>query len=83
MLEISPEISSENTPNIVEESFKELKNLVHNQIEKITKNREYKPDWEKKSGRNQINAEFFYFLFLFIFIYEWSTKNHSKLRPRV
>ena len=43
MLEISPEISSENTPNIVEESFKELKNLVHNQIEKITKNLEYKP----------------------------------------
>ena len=39
MLEISPKISSKNTPNIVEESFKELKNL------------EYKPSWERKKNR--------------------------------
>ena len=80
MLEISPEISSENTPNIVEESFKELKNLVHNQIEKITKNLEYKPSWErkKKSGRRLDKYWIFYLFFIFLWVInQKSLKNPS------
>ena len=46
-MEESPEVSSENTPKVVEESFKELKNPIHNQIEIRTKNLEYKPDSKK------------------------------------
>ena len=61
MLKESPEVSLENTPNIVEKLFEEeKKNLVLEKEQKIW-NMNQIEEIEKILIKDQINAEFFFF----------------------
>ena len=68
MLKESPEVSLENTPNIVEKLFKEeKKNLVLEKEQKIW-NMNQIEEIEKILIKDQINAELLFFFFVSGFV---------------